>query len=146
VCGPTSFVESVSGLLTVSRNDSGEVGRRQPDGPPTTDLLQVGLDRGTRVHRDRADQLRRVQLAERVDGEQQQPSRQDERGGQRCDVPADEQFREPHHRDRRDDRTQDDVDRDIRVPLEKDGQRDAGQDSVEPAQAVRISVRSAPRR
>jgi hypothetical protein len=77
-----------------------------------------------------------MQLAEMVDGEEQQAGRQDERGRQRCQVGADQHFREPHHHDRRDDRTQDDVDRDMPVPLEKDGQGDAGQDAVEPEQAV----------
>jgi hypothetical protein len=77
-----------------------------------------------------------MQLAEMVDGEEQEPGRQDERGGQRCHVPADEQSREPHHHDRRDDCTHDDVDRDMPLPLEKDGQSDTGQDAVEPEQAV----------
>src|SRR5262252_8247234 len=49
--------------------------------------LQAGLDRGARVHKHRVDGLRRTQLPELVEGEQQQPGRPDERGGgQRCHV------------------------------------------------------------
>src|SRR5262245_46299647 len=89
---------------TPAEQGVGEIDRRQPDGPaPARGLLQAGVDRGARMDQHRVDQLRRVQLAELVEGEQQQPGRQDKRGGQRCHVPADEQFREPHHYDRRDD-------------------------------------------
>jgi hypothetical protein len=63
----------------------------KPTAPDASGLFQVGLDHGDRLHRHRADQVRWMQLAEMADGEEQEPGRQDERGGQRCHIPTDEQ-------------------------------------------------------
>jgi hypothetical protein len=73
---------------------------------------------------------------ELVDGEQQQPGGEHERGGQRRHVPGAEQVDQRHHHDRGDRRAQDDVDGQHQVELEEEGQPDPDQDAVEAEQAV----------
>src|SRR5512132_2482168 len=74
------------------------------------ELPQLRLDRCLRVGREGGDQLAWADELELVDGEQQQPGGEHERGGQRRHVPGGEQVAQGHHHDRGDRRAQDDVD------------------------------------
>jgi hypothetical protein len=77
--GPEVVLEEY--LSDPAKQGVSEIGRRQPDSSAAAGgRLQAGLDRGAPVHTHRVDELRRAQLPELVEGEQQQPGRHDERG------------------------------------------------------------------
>ena len=76
-----------------------------------------------------------LEEVELVDGEQQQPGGEHERGGERRHVPGGEQVDQRHHHDRGDGGAEDDVDGQQDVEFEEEGQGDPDQDAVEPEQA-----------